>query len=129
MITIGRGLELPDAAPSKLKEIDQKLAERRAQLDELKNRRRQLRQEAETLPVSRRLLDLQPKIDAANQQSPWIEEAQAQLQRVEGQIEQARKALAEEAERVGLSEDDRQALLEGRDSVELPNYRSRVSAR
>ncbi len=116
----GRGLELPDTAPAKLKEFDQKIAERNSQLDEIKNRRRQLRQEAEAVPVSRRLLDLQPKIDAANQQSPWIEEAQNQLQRVEAQLEQARKALADEAERVGISEEDRQALLEGKESVQLP---------
>lgn len=116
----GRGLELSDAAPTKLKDLQQKIQERRGQLEDLKSRRRQLRAEADSQPVSRRLIELQPKIDAANQQAPWIEEAQTQLQRIEAQVEQAKKGLIEEAERAGLSEDDRLRLMDSPESMDLP---------
>src|SRR5690606_28541740 len=60
--------ELPEDAPAQLVQIEATMQERKAKLDEVRGKRRELRERAEELPLSRRLLDLQGKIEAAGQQ-------------------------------------------------------------
>lgn len=112
--------QLPEDAPSQLVQIEALLQERKVKLEEIKAKRRELRERAEELPLSRRLLELQGKIEAAGQQATWLEALQEQITRLDAQIEKAKAQLAADAEHLGLDEEQREALLEG-DGQELPD--------
>ena len=111
---------LPEEAPSQLVQIDAMMEERRARLEEVKNKRRAIREKAEQLPVSRRLLDLRSRIEAAAEQATWIEALEEQLTRLDQRIEQAQKQLESDAERLGMDEEDREILVSG-DLSQLPD--------
>lgn len=111
---------LPDEAPSQLVQIDAMMEERRGRLEDVKNKRREIRDKAEQLPVSRQLLDLQGRIEAAAEQATWIEAIEEQLERIDRQIERARTQLETDAERLGMDETDREHLLAG-DLSQLPD--------
>lgn len=113
-------VQLPDEAPGQLVQIDAMMAERRQRMEEVKNKRRAIRDKAEQLPVSRRMLDLQGRIEAAAEQATWVEALEEQIDRLDIQIDKARKQLESDAERLGMDEDDRVALLAG-DTKQLPD--------
>lgn len=113
-------VHLPDEAPGQLVQIDAMMEERRQKLEEVKNKRRAIRDKAEQLPVSKRMLDLQGRIEAASEQATWVEALEEQIERLDVQIDKARKQLDDDAERLGLDEDDRIALSDG-DSSQLPD--------
>ena len=108
-----KGADLPDDAPSQLVQIEAQINERKAKLEEVKKKRRELRDKADALPLSRRMLDLQARIEAASQQIPWVEALQEQVQRLDGQIAKARGQVDADAEKLGMDQRDRQALAEG----------------
>ncbi len=112
--------QLPDDAPSQLVQIEALMQERKGKLEEIKNKRRELRDRADELPLNRRLLDLQSKIEAASEQATWVEALQEQITRLDQQIEKAQAQLEADAERIGLTEEQREGLLE-RGGDELPD--------
>ena len=81
---------LPDDAPGQLVQIDAMMDERRNRLEEIKNKRRAIREKAEQLPVSRRMLDLQGRIEAASEQATWVEALEDQIERLNVQIDKAK---------------------------------------
>ncbi|WP_404306785.1 AAA family ATPase [Neorhodopirellula lusitana] len=112
---------LPDEAPSQLVQIDVMIEERRGKVEEIKNRRRGLRDKAEQLPVNKRLFDLQGRIEAATQQATWVEALEEQISRIDVQIEKARKQVEVDADRLGIDEGEREMLAQG-ESGELPDF-------
>lgn len=115
-----RRTQLPEDAPGQLVQIDALMEERRAKLEEIKAKRRELRDRNEELPLNRRLLDRQSKIEAASEQATWIEALQEQILRLDQQIERAKAQLMADAEKLGLDDEEREAL-SGRGSSELPD--------
>lgn len=113
-------VQLPDEAPNQLFQIDAMMQEKQVELEQVKDKRRAIREKASQLPVSKRMLDLQGKIEAASQQATWVEALEEQIQRLDGQIEKATAQLDGDAERLGLDEDERLALIEG-DTESLPD--------
>lgn len=111
---------LPEEAPSQLVQIDAMMEERRSRLEDVKNKRRAVREKAEQLPVSRRLFDLRGRIEAAAEQATWIEALEEQLERLDQQIERAKKQLETDADRLGMDDEDRETLLSG-DVSQLPD--------
>ncbi len=111
---------LPDEAPGQLVQIDALMEERRERLDEVKNKRRAIRDKAEQLPVSRRMVDLQGRIEAAAEQATWIEALEEQITRLDDQIEKAKRQLESDAERLGIDAEERDALVDG-DASQLPD--------
>jgi len=111
---------LPEESPGQLVQIEALMEERRAKLEDVKNKRRELRNKAETLPLSRRLIDLQGKIEAASEQATWIEALEDQIARLDQQIEKAKQQVEADAERLGMDADDREALLKNGDAA-LPD--------
>ena len=63
---------------------------------------------------------MQGRIEAAAEQATWVEALEEQMQRIDGQIEKAERQLESDAERLGMDEDERLALLDG-DTSELPD--------
>ncbi len=100
-------VHLPDEAPGQLVQIDAMMDDRRQRLEEVKNKRRAIREKAEQLPVSRRMLDLQGRIEAAAEQATWVEALEEQIGRLDVQIEKARQQLEADAERLGMDDEDR----------------------
>ncbi|MEZ6088436.1 MAG: AAA family ATPase [Pirellulaceae bacterium] len=115
-----RGLDLPDDAPMQLVHIEAQVEERKAKLEGVKRQRRELRDKAAALPLNARLLRLQSKIEAASQQATWIEALRDQIAKLEKQVEKAIQQLDADAQKLGLSEEERQALIEGHRS-EMPD--------
>ncbi|MFG0264059.1 MAG: ATP-binding protein [Rhodopirellula sp. JB055] len=119
---------LPDEAPGQLVQIEAMIEERRTKLEEIKNKRRGLRDKSEQLPINKRLFDLQGRIEAASQQATWIEALEEQIDRLDNQIEKARNQVDADADRLGIEEDERLRLGEG-DDGDLPDLsRSTLSA-
>lgn len=113
-------VHLPDDAPSHLVQIEALIEERKAKVDEIRSRRRTLRDKASQLPVNKRLFDLQGRIEAATQQATWVEALQEQIDRIDIQIEKARKLVAVDADRLGLDEHERMQIADG-DLTALPD--------
>ncbi len=111
---------LPDEAPGQLVQIEAMIDDRRSKLEEVKNKRRAIRDKAEQLPVSRRMLDLQGRIEAASEQATWVEALEEQIERFDVQIEKARKQLESDASGLGMDEEDQIALVKG-DMSRLPD--------
>ena len=111
---------LPDEAPGQLVQIDAMIEDSKNKLEEVKQRRRDIRVKADQLPVSKRMVDLQGRIEAASEQATWIEALEEQIDRIDGQIEKAKKQLDMDADRLGMDDDDRLALAEG-DMSRLPD--------
>ena len=112
--------QLPDEAPGQLVQIDAMIEDRRGKLEEVKSKRRALREKAAGIPVSQRMVDLQGRIEAAFEQATWVEALEDQIGKVDGQLAKARSQLSADAERLGLSEEDREALLGG-DHSQMPD--------
>lgn len=111
---------LPDEAPGQLVQIEAMIEDRRGKLEDVKNKRRSLREKASQLPVSARMLDLQGRIEAATEQATWVEALEQQIDKVDAQILKARNQLLADAEKLGLSDEDRESLLSG-DSTQMPD--------
>ncbi|MEP4685798.1 MAG: hypothetical protein ABJ015_29640, partial [Rhodopirellula bahusiensis] len=108
--------------------IEAMLEERRTKMEEIKTKRRGLRDKSEQLPINKRLFDLQGRIEAASQQATWIEALEEQIDRLENQIEKARNQVDADADRLGIEEDERVRLGDG-DDGDLPDLsRSTLSA-
>ncbi len=119
---------LPDDAPSQLVQIEALIEERKAKIEEIRARRRSLRDKAEQLPVNKRLFDLQGRIEAATQQATWVEALEEQITRIDTQIEKARKQVEADADRLGIDEHERMQIAEG-DTGALPDLsRSTLAA-
>ncbi len=113
--------DLPEAAASRLAELSGQIGERDEKLLQLRQQRRSLREQARKLPLRRGILELAAKIEAASEQAPWIGSLQKNVQRLEGQIGQTREQLIEDAKRLGIAEEDQQALLNDRRMVRMPD--------
>ncbi len=111
---------LPDEAPGQLVQIDAMIGEKKEKLEEIKKRRRELRDKAEQLPVSKRMFELQGRIEAASEQGTWIEALEEQIARLDEQVEKAKRQLDTDAERLGMDEADRLAI-GGGDTSSLPD--------
>lgn len=113
--------DLPESAAERLAELSTQIAERQAKIGELRQQRRNLREQARKLPLRRGILELAAKIEAASEQAPWIGSLQKNVQRLESQIGQTREQLVEDAKRLGISEEDQQALLDDRRLARMPD--------
>ncbi len=113
--------ELPDSAADKLAEVRREIEDRERKLNEVRQARRELREQARGLPLRSGILDLAAKIEAANEQSPWITSIQKNIQRLEAQLAQSREQLIEDAKRLGISEEDQQMLLADRRTARMPD--------
>ncbi|MEM7475715.1 MAG: AAA family ATPase [Planctomycetota bacterium] len=113
--------DVPDSAAEKLEELNLQRAEREEQVGELKDKRKALRDEARRLPLRRGVLDLANKIEAATEQTPWVNSLQKNIQRVENQIDQSKRQLIEDAQRLGVTEEDQRALLDDQEMHSMPD--------
>lgn len=113
--------DLPDNAMDRLDEIKLQIEEKKELIQSIRDERKALRNRAESLPVSRGILALAGKIEAANEQGPWITGIQLQIQRLESECAQTEEQLLEDAKRLGLSEEDQESLLNDKRLANLPD--------
>ena len=113
--------DLPDDAEDRLKQLKAQIDEKRVQIDELKSKRRDIRESASALPLNKAVIALATKIDVANEQGPWIASLQKQIHQLDSQVEQAREQLLQDAKRLGLSEEDQAAILNDKRMASMPD--------
>ncbi len=113
--------DIPDSAASELKTINGEIAGRQQKLLEIKQQRRGLRERSRSLPLRASLLKLTSKIEAAAEQAPWIGQIQKNIQRIESQLAQTGEQLREDAKRLGISDEDCEALLADRRMARMPD--------
>ena len=118
---LGARMELDESSETKLKELLDKIAERQISLEEVKQSRKALRDRARNLPVRKSILEVSAKIEAANEQAPWIATLQKQIQQLESDVETAREELVEDGRRLGLSDQDQEALLLDKRLANIPD--------
>ena len=94
---------LPDDAPKRLKEIESQIDQQRVKVEEIKEKRRGIRVQAEQFPIHRKLVELKPGIEFASQQAPWIETLEEQIRSLGEQLDSLRNQLREDAQRLGFS--------------------------
>lgn len=116
-------------ASDKLKSIAAELQQRKERLDDIRNQRQELRRKATLLPIRRSILELASRIEAASEQAPWIASLQKQVQRLRQQVATSREQLAEDAKRLGLNENDVEALLTDRRLANMPDLNKETIAR
>jgi uncharacterized protein YhaN len=114
-------LDLDPHSMPQLDDLDLELEQRREKLEAVRQQRLELRRQARQLPLRPTVLELASKIEAAVEQGPWIAGLQKQLQRLDSQIVSTGQQLAEDAERLGLSNQDQQALLQDRRLQSFPD--------
>lgn len=113
--------DIPDDSIAKLRDIQEQIEDKKRQILAVREERKNLRLQAQRMPLSKGILALGAKIEAANEQGPWISGLQMQIQRLQSELEQAREQLIEDAKRLGLSEQDQEALLEDKRLANLPD--------
>ncbi len=113
--------DVPDDARERLNRLHAALDERKLSLQEIKQQRRNLREQARSLPLRKGILGLAPKIEAAAEQSPWISALQKQILQLESQVQNASEQLLEDAKRLGLSEEDQTLLLDDKRLASIPD--------
>jgi uncharacterized protein YhaN len=121
MALMNARLELPDYAADKLAELDAQIKLHQEALDGIVRRRTDLREQVQRLPLRPGIMEMAAKIEAAAEQGPWIASLQKAQQRLESQLDQARQELVEDAARLGMSEQDQQALLEDGKLTSIPD--------
>jgi uncharacterized protein YhaN len=114
-------VDLPENAVDKLREIQEQIEDKRRQIQAIKEERKQVRRRASDMPVSKGILSLAGKIEAAGEQGPWIASLQKQIQRLESEVSQTQEQLVEDAKRLGLSEADQTALLHDKRLANMPD--------
>ncbi len=114
-------VDLPENAIEKLKEIQEQIEDKRRQIQTVKDERKQIRQRASEMPVSKGILSLAGKIEAAGEQGPWIISLQKQIQRLESDYQLTQGQLIDDAKRLGLSEQDQEALLNDKRLANMPD--------
>ena len=114
-------VDLPENAVEKLREIQEQIEDKRRQVQSVKEERKQIRQRAGEMPVSKGILSMAGKIEAAGEQGPWIISLQKQIQRLESDYLQTQEQLVEDAKRLGLSENDQEALLNDKRLANMPD--------
>ncbi|MFN7878211.1 MAG: ATP-binding protein [Pirellula sp.] len=113
--------DIPDDSISKLRDIQEQIEDKKRQILSMREERKNLRLQAKRMPLSKGILALGAKIEAANEQGPWISGLQMQIQRLQSELQQAKEQLVEDAKRLGLSEQDQQALFEDKRLANLPD--------
>jgi uncharacterized protein YhaN len=113
--------DLADNADTRLEEILAKIAEKENLLGELRGKRRTIRERARKLPVRKSILDVAAKIEAASEQTPWISTLQKQIQRLESDVQTTRDEVVEDANKLGLTEEDQLALLHDKRLNNIPD--------
>lgn len=113
--------DIPDDSISKLRDIQDQIEDKKRQILSVREERKNLRLQAKRMPLSKGILALGAKIEAANEQGPWISGLQMQIQRLQSELQQTKEQLVEDAKRLGLSEQDQQALFEDKRLANLPD--------
>ncbi len=88
---LSAGPMLPDEAPRQLKEIESEIERSEIQLEEVKEKRREVRRTAKQFPVLPGLSEFKAGIEAASQQIPWLENLDEQIALLEDQLQKGKK--------------------------------------
>ena len=95
---------LPDPRDVNLQELEAlnaRIAAGRERIEQIKQQRKNLKQEAMELPINRRLWSEKARIEALTEHVPWVEALQRQVQRLKEEIAGIENMLVGEIDRLG----------------------------
>ena len=96
--------KLPDARDvsiEKLDEFNNKIAQQKERVEQIKSQRRQIKNEATALPINRGLWSQKARIEAISEHAPWVESLQRQSNRLTDEINGIENSLVGEVDGLG----------------------------
>lgn len=110
---------LPDARDisiKKLDELNERIAQQRERIDQVKSQRKGIKAEAMALPINRNLWAQKSRIEAITEHMPWVESLQRQSLKLAEEIDRIENSLVGEVTGLGT-----QLKIKARDVRELGN--------
>lgn len=110
---------LPDARDIKTKELNslnERIAQQKERIDQVKSQRRSIKSEAMALPINRNLWAQKSRIEAVTEHMPWVESLQRQSKKLTDEIDRIENSLVGEVDGLGS-----QLKIKARDVRELGN--------
>ena len=110
---------LPDARDIKTKELNslnERIAQQKERIDQVKSQRRSIKSEAMALPINRNLWAQKSRIEAVTEHMPWVESLQRQSKKLTDEIDRIENSLVGEVDGLG-----QQLKIKARDVRELGN--------
>ena len=110
---------LPDARDIKTKELNslnERIAQQKERIDQVKSQRRSIKSEAMALPINRNLWAQKSRIEAVTEHMPWVESLQRQSKKLTDEIDRIENSLVGEVDGLG-----HQLKIKARDVRELGN--------
>ena len=90
-----------DVSVETLDDYNQKIAQQKERIEQIKTQRRQIKTEATALPINRSLWSQKARIEAISEHSPWVESLQRQSDRLKTEIDTIENSLVGEVDGLG----------------------------
>ncbi|MEL7495959.1 MAG: AAA family ATPase [Planctomycetota bacterium] len=113
---IGRLPDRRDISIEALEDFDQRIAQQKERIEQIKIQRKTIKAEAMGLPINRILWKQKSRIEAVTEHMPWVESLQRQTDRLDSEIERIEANLVGEVDGLG-----HQIKLKASDIRELGN--------
>ncbi len=128
LAALGPQSPMPEDAVGRLDALNGHMRKCQQQVDELRHQRRDLRSEGSALSISDALRRQAPRIEAMQEQLPWIAALQGQVGGLEKEIADARAAIAAELKQLGLDGGEGPPLLPALSARSMALLRSAARA-
>lgn len=90
-----------DVSVETLDDYNEKIAQQKERIEQIKNQRRQIKTEATALPINRSLWSQKARIEAISEHSPWVESLQRQSDRLKSEVDAIENSLVGEVDGLG----------------------------
>jgi uncharacterized protein YhaN len=99
---LGKLPDRRDVSVEKLDDFNEKIAQQKERIDQIKFQRKGIKSEAMALPINRTLWAQKSKIDAVTEHMPWVESLQRQSDRLKSEIKRIEGNVVNEVDGLGL---------------------------
>lgn len=114
--TLGPLPEARDVSIKKLEDLNERIAQQRERIEQVKSQRKTIKTEAMSLPINRNLWAQKSRIEAVTEHMPWVESLQRQSNKLTEDIDRIENSLVGEVDGLG-----HQLKIKARDVRELGN--------
>ena len=95
---------MPDAkeiSVTKLDEYNQRIAQQKERIEQIKDQRRKIKKEAMALPINRQLWAQKSRIEAISEHFPWVESLERQVATLQQEIDKIGNSMVSEVDGLG----------------------------
>ncbi len=90
-----------DVSVKKLDEVNEKLAQQKERIEQVRTQRRAIKTEAMALPINRHLWSQKSRIEAISEHAPWIQSLERQTKNILDEVNRVETTLASEVNSLG----------------------------